>query len=170
MNIFSSFSFPKQLVCLCLRTILMWLFNWQYHSDRSKWNLHINSTSSSLFTSRQRSCGKVMLSVVSVCLSGHVTNTHDALNLTFHGPQLWTWDFTVQGPPQYYPLDMEPHFQRLQPCPPQPVLTSGGQDWRPVQLIHLRTPNCYWHLVAKTEMKTFSKLFTWGPMSKPPPH
>ena len=49
----------------------------------------------SFIASRQRSCGKIMFSVVSVCPGGpHVTTTHDAL------------DLTVQG--------------TAQPCPPPP--------------------------------------------------
>ena len=102
-----------------------------------------------------------------VCLLGHVANTHDALNLTFHGPprlqlgpHLWLWDFTVQGPPQHCPLDMGPHFKRLQPCP-QPVLTSGSPDWRPVELIHLRTPptvtDIWWLLLKWKPFQTCSR-------------
>ena len=41
----------------------------------------------SFFATRQRSCGKLMFSVVSVCSQGrsHVTITHDALDITIHG-------------------------------------------------------------------------------------
>ena len=41
-----------------------------------------------LITARQQSCGKVMFSVVAVCLQGgfHVTIIHDALDTTVQGP------------------------------------------------------------------------------------
>ena len=46
-----------------------------------------------LITARQRSCGKIMFSHVSVCLillrggGTHVTITHDELDLTVQDPQ-----------------------------------------------------------------------------------
>ena len=55
--------------------------------------------SSCLVTARHRSCGKVMFSLVSVHMirgDPHVSITHDALDLTVHGPQPppWTSDPT----------------------------------------------------------------------------
>ena len=71
-------------------------------------------------TVRQRSCGRVMFSVVSVCSRGYVTITHDVL------------DFTVQGPP----LDMFKLVQLLGPnCSgthaPQPSPTPYTQTLLP---------------------------------------
>ena len=70
-------------------------------------------------TARQRRCGEVMFSVMTVCLStegSYVTITHDASHLTVQGPgtSLYryrdlaalpppsrAWDLTVEGsPPQ----------------------------------------------------------------------
>ena len=91
-----------------------------------------NVFSSCVFTARQRSCGKVMFSVVCVCHSDclskgdpHVTITHDALGLTVQDPP-WPW-------------------------PP-----TGYQIWDPWP----QTP-LYWHLVANI-VETCSNLFTWG--------
>ena len=53
-----------------------------------------NPSPGPIFTARQRSCGKVMFSVMSICLSmggPHVTITHDALDLTIYEP------FSVYG-------------------------------------------------------------------------
>ena len=50
-----------------------------------------------VITARQRSCGKVMFSAVSVRQSvilsmgvSHVTNSHNAFDLTIQGPLLWS--------------------------------------------------------------------------------
>ena len=87
------------------------------------------------FYLRQRSCGKVIFSVVSVCQSfspqgwSHVTVTHDALHCT---------GSSVQGP-----------------CPcPLLLVTSRGKDFIPVQTCSLEDltvqtpPHQGWHLVA----------------------
>ena len=70
-------------------------------------------------TVRQRSCGKVMFSLASVCHSvwwgwrgSHVIMTHDAL------------DLTIQGPLLYRAL-------------PLLLVTSGRQDWRRVETCSL---------------------------------
>ena len=63
-------------------------------------------------TARQTSCGKVVISVMSVCPRGdsHVTVTHDALNLTLLEPPcllptvpLWTWGLSIQAPLSPFP-------------------------------------------------------------------
>ena len=68
----------------------------------------------SFITTHQRSCRKVMFSVVSVCLS-HVSITNDTLDLTLQGhfPQTYiepyckdppaSMDLTVQEPPMALP-------------------------------------------------------------------
>ena len=85
-------------------------------------------------TIRRRSCGKVMFLVICVCQSvclgrgdSHVTVTHDTLDLTAQGPlsRLWTWDLTVHAP---------------QAPPPLLLVTSDGQDFRPVPTCSLQDP------------------------------
>ena len=106
-------------------------------------------------TARQRSCGKVMFSVVSVHHSVHrgslVTITHDALDLTIQGP-FWSpppqhgtslyrgpsivdlslsldWDLTVQGPLNPWPDPPPEHGTSLYRDPsnprPDPPLDMG---------------------------------------------
>ena len=84
-----------------------------------------------LITARQRSCRKVMFSVV--CVSSqrvfHVTFSHDILDLTIKSPQ--------------------PHSPRPQPplyrdtpnlSPSHPAVASGGHDWRLVLTCSLEDP------------------------------
>ena len=72
-----------------------------------------------------------MFSVVSVCsLGAHVTITHDALDLTVQGPPAPALALPSLGPPC---TDTPP--QRLASHPL--LVTSGGQDWRPVQTCSL---------------------------------
>ena len=97
-----------------------------------------------LFIHRSRqNCGKVMLSVMCVCQSVFPQGwiTHDA----FNSSDMFNLDLTVQRPhwPQF-PLYRDP----LPQTQPFLLMTSGGQDWIPVQTCSLeRTPWC-WHLVA----------------------
>ena len=114
------------------------------------------------------------------CLQGksHVPITHDALDINVQGIPL---ALALPPPPDIgphwtrppWPLDMELHCTRTpltaapghrtslykDPWPPL-LVTSGGQDWRPVQTCSPRPPNQYWNLVAKTG--DLSNLFTWG--------
>ena len=93
------------------------------------------------FTARQRSCGKVMFSVMSVCQSfcswgrSHVTITYDALDLTIQTPlPTQTWDLTVQGLHGHgIPLYRNPSLTTW----PALLVTSGSQDWGPVQTCSL---------------------------------
>ena len=91
-----------------------------------------------VINTHQGSCGKVMFSVVcfslSVCPEGsHVTITHDAWDLTVQRPpscsNLFNFDLTVQEPPTLCPVYRVPL-----------VVTSIGQDWRPVQTCSLEGP------------------------------
>ena len=64
------------------------------------------------FTAHQRSCGKVMFSVVSVHGESHVTITHDALDFTIQEPLTQPpppphRNPTIQGPPNHPPLYRE---------------------------------------------------------------
>ena len=97
----------------------------------------------------QRSCEKVMFSVMSLCPRGgsfpcplamvHWTSLYRA-PWPWTQP-LWTWDLTVQGPPSPTPwtwdLTVQPPLQTwdltLQGPPHPPVVTFGGQDRRSVQ-------------------------------------
>ena len=72
-------------------------------------------TGSIIITARQRSCRKVMFSLVSVCLftgGPHMTITHDALDLTVQGPHLLD---IRHGPPSSPALDPTPRHQTLDP-------------------------------------------------------
>ena len=91
-----------------------WFFSMRCHFPLPYWaKLHLTTNtlrSSVVFTTRQRSCGKVMFSVVSVCSRGegfHVTITHDALDLT-----------------------VQETCSNLKDWPPLPSeVTSGGDYW-----------------------------------------
>ena len=102
---------------------------------------HCSTIRKSIITARQRSCGMIMFSVVSVCHSvhqvgwgSHVTIIHDAL-----GPHhtripvlpLQTWD--LRNP--LSALASLPWTRDLtvkHPCLSL-LVTSGGLHWRPVQ-------------------------------------
>ena len=60
----------------------------------------------------------------------HLTITRDALGLT------------IQGCPN--PSPGPSHFLPMQgpPILPSRIVTSGGQDWRPVQSCSLEDPSC----------------------------
>ena len=99
-----------------------------------------------LVNSSQRSCWKVIFSVVSVRHSGggsHVTIIHDALEVTVQDPQ----PQLHHAPPQT--SDMGP-LQEIRygiPFAP-PLVTHSGHHWRPVQTVHLRT--CSFTLVLRS--------------------
>ena len=94
-----------------------------------------NPSPGPIFTARQRSCGKVMFSVMSICLSmggPYVTITHNALDLTIYEPfSVYVTSngslpqpllYTVQEPLAPVPPGMDELLQfgpRLQP-PPRP--------------------------------------------------
>ena len=104
-----------------------------------------------IITSRQRSCGKVMLSLMSVCLSvhrrqgPHVAITYDVLDIIVQLPPPIPWASDL-GPPKTSDLD---------PPSPSPLLlvTSSGHHWRPVQTCSFgNTPPPKQHLVVATCM------------------
>ena len=64
-----------------------------------------------IFTARQRSCGKVMFSLVSICHSVHRGERHPHVTVTSPNPL----------------LDIGPHCTGTPPAPPL-LVTSGGQD------------------------------------------
>ena len=78
-----------------------------------------------------------MFSVVSDCSQGgvvHVAITQDALNLTVQGHQ------PPPPPPHTHTALLQPQsppihtlWARAYPCRVSLLVTSGGQDWRPVQ-------------------------------------
>ena len=87
----------------------------------------------------------------------HVTITHVALDLTIQEPPPQLYSIlppitpSVQGPHLYrIPLCTRPQF----PLPP--LMTFGGQDWRPVHTCSLEDSHQCWHLVA-IEVHTVSK-------------
>ena len=63
-------------------------------------------------TTHQQNCEKVTFSVVRVCLftGGHVTVTHDALNLTIQGPLLTCSSLFNLNPTSQGPSDMSDLF------------------------------------------------------------
>ena len=78
---------------------------------KNEWALNVDREDvyERIVTACQRSCGKVMFSVVAVRHSvggrgSHVAIAHDALDLIVQicTPHFQTWDLTVQGTP--YPL------------------------------------------------------------------
>ena len=108
-----------------------------------------------IITTRHRSCGKVMFSVVSICLytgqkaGSHVTIACDTLDFTVQGLHtlppspdmgphctghlppvlLQRWNLIIQGPPFTLLVTSSGHHCRsIQTCSYQdpPVLTSGG--------------------------------------------
>ena len=101
-----------------------------------------------LITTRERSCGKVIFSVVSVLqsfcpwawASGEVEVQCD------HHP-LWITPHCTAPPPP----DMRPHCKETPLLDMGPILlvAFGGQDYSPVEtyLFTWGPPNC-WHLVA----------------------
>ena len=99
-----------------------------------------------LVNSRQRSCWKVIFSVVSVRHSGggsHVTIIHDALEVTVQDPQ----PQLHHAPPPDIRHGTPPRDQVWNPlCPP--LVTHSGHHWRPVQTVHLRT--CSFTLVLRS--------------------
>ena len=98
---------------------------------------------SSIFTTRKRSCGKVIFSQVSLILftgCPHVMTTHDALG---HG----------------YPLDTR-HGTYPPPLPLPSLLlpTSDGHHRGPVQTCSLKDlPPWFWHLVVAIKTHTVGK-------------
>ena len=90
---------------------------------------------------RQRSCGKVIFSVVSVL----ILPGGEGLFLCDHYPWCITPHHTETCPPPQSQLPL---------CTGTPpdlslLVTSGGQDWRPVQTCSLEDPHYQcWHLAA----------------------
>ena len=107
-----------------------------------------------IFTTRQRSCGKVMFSVMSVCWRGsHMAITHDVLDLTEQGPQPSPdMELHCTGTP----LNMGPHYKD----PPVPALLD-------------MEPYCTWtpsHAASDIlwpSLETCSNLFTSGSLLSP---
>ena len=78
------------------------------------------------------------VSVVSVCPQGsHVTITHDALEFTVQAQSIpLTWDSPA-------PVRPPPEMTHWGPPSPTLLLTSDGQDWKPVQTCSLEdAPSC----------------------------
>ena len=117
-----------------------------------QWTRKVESSVSyqNIFTTRQRSCGKVIFSQMSVFFSQgvwrgpHVTITHNASELTVQAQP-------PPPPPQIWDV-------RTPLGPPHPLVISGSHD--PCKFVHwvslCRAPHPYWHLLA-TEARTFGK-------------
>ena len=80
-------------------------------------------------------------------------------------PSPWTWDITIEGPPSPTPLGHGTSLHRVQHASsiwlpklesflnmfywePPLALTSHGQTRNLFKLVHLRSPQWFWHLVA----------------------
>ena len=99
-----------------------------------------------IFTTRQRSWGKVMFSVVSVCSQeggSHVNITHDTLDLTVHAfprpPRHQTWESPRPHPPG--PLNIR-HGTLLAPSP------KASDIWWPLKNVRLASRRyvSYWNV------------------------
>ena len=151
-----NFQFPVALTFLSCE-IYIYIF-------MTSMKIHNNSIMSYSFAAHQRSCRKVMFSVMSVHQSvilttegaSHVTITHDALDLTIqrhpqHGVSLhrdpWAWNLIIEVTSGGH------HWRHVQTCSFEdpPVLTSGGHcsnfsrqvgDTHPIVLLSCYHPQC----------------------------
>ena len=107
---------------------------------------HCSTIRKSIITARQRSCGMIMFSVVSVCHSvhqvgwgSHVTIIHDALGP--HHPRAPIPNVGPQEPPLSLgltPLDTRPYCKAPLPVPASDIWWSSLESCS--SLLHLRTP------------------------------
>ena len=116
------------------------LFSQIHVSHISLFNLHVLSLPRKCFTdfvtARQRSWGKVMFSFVSVCSQGgpHVTIT------------IWCIGPHYAGTPGSTP---PPGHQTWDPPSATDIWWPSLETCSKLFIWNLRTPNWYWHLVAK---------------------
>ena len=118
-----------------------------FHEDSR--TLLIRKPRHSFITSRQRSCGKVIFSLMSVYLvtgGPHMTITHNALAITVQ-PLPQTLDLAPQSQ-SHLPMDIRPGI-------PPP---AGHQTRDPPALAQFSASGNKW-----SSLETCSNLFIWGP-------
>ena len=120
--------------CFTLWNSIKWLL------DKNATKVFQREKSLWCFTARQRSCVKIMFSVMRVCLSTrgfHLTIIHVVLDLTIQGPPTPALPPSPSSaPPPVH--DLYPHTGPLQPHTGTPgsalalllLVIFGGQDWR----------------------------------------